>query len=515
MPRPLYVQAKRTALKAPISSSEATEIVLTELLDLYGNALTMANLNATGRITINPGGSTEEIVEFTDFTVNDDGSVSIDTGIARGRAGVSPYTSGGTGQPHAAGEIVVLSNNPQMYEEILDYIDDIAISGSPNGSTTAKGIFEEATLADIDADTASGSTGARLAVNPSTLATSKYGTRLPTADEKAALAGAGSTAPSGSNKYLTQASPIKHGGTGADGALAISSGTTTLDLGGAQVFVKNYTSIAITGTGVLAFSNPHANGTTIVLKSQGAVTLTSSATPMIDASGMGAAGGAAVNGGSSGADGLDGSNGIGLSMFQTNFGSGGDSAGAAGESGALGAVPTALTLSTINFSQTQLAHKYPHAFVGAGGGSGACGNGTSGNGVGGAGGRGGGCLIIECGGALNFTTASGISVAGKNGTDATALPAGSNTHTCGGAGGGGGYCLILATTITANTGTITVSGGTKGADLSSGSGQSNGTGGGGGSATNAGTAGVPHATASTGGTGGAGLSLVALNTEYA
>lgn len=83
---------------------------------------------------------------------------------------------------------------------------------------------------------------------------------------------------------------VAFGGTGADGALSISSGTTNINLGGAQVFIKNYTSISITGTGALTFSNPHANGTTILLKSQGNVTLTSSAAACIDVSGMGAAG---------------------------------------------------------------------------------------------------------------------------------------------------------------------------------------------------------------------------------
>lgn len=59
-----------------------------------------------------------------------------------------------------------------------------------DASVTAKGVAEEATEAEIDADTAAGAQ-ARLFVNPSTLATSKYGTNLPSDDEKAALAGTG------------------------------------------------------------------------------------------------------------------------------------------------------------------------------------------------------------------------------------------------------------------------------------------------------------------------------------
>jgi hypothetical protein len=69
--------------------------------------------------------------------------------------------------------------------------------------------------------------------------------------------------------------------------LVIASGTTTLDLSGAAYFIRNYTSVSITGTGQLDFVNPHAAGTIIVLRSQGDTTLTSSALPAIDVSGLG------------------------------------------------------------------------------------------------------------------------------------------------------------------------------------------------------------------------------------
>jgi hypothetical protein len=55
------------------------------------------------------------------------------------------------------------------------------------------------------------------------------------------------------------------GGNGTDGALSIAAGTTTINVGAVQIFIKNYSSISITGTGVLNFSNPHANGTIIRL----------------------------------------------------------------------------------------------------------------------------------------------------------------------------------------------------------------------------------------------------------
>ncbi len=184
MARPKFVQARRTTLKVAISAAEASEIILASFTDQSGNALTMADFGDVGYITLNPGGRNEEIVSFTDFTVNADGTVTLDTGIVRGLEGVSPYSTGGTANPHSGGTVVVSSNNPQLYEAILDYIEGLALAGVGDASTTSAGVVEEATQAEIDADTAAGATTRRLFTNPSTLATSKYGTRLPSADQK-------------------------------------------------------------------------------------------------------------------------------------------------------------------------------------------------------------------------------------------------------------------------------------------------------------------------------------------
>ena len=93
---------------------------------------------------------------------------------------------------------------------------------------------------------------------------------------------------------------FKFGGTGVDGALNITSGTTTIDLAGASVFVKNYSSISITSTGTLAFINPNTNGTTIIFKVSGNATLTGTTTPIIDLRLLGGAGGTGGLSGTSG-----------------------------------------------------------------------------------------------------------------------------------------------------------------------------------------------------------------------
>jgi len=345
-------------------------------------------------------------------------------------------------------------------------------SGS-DASTTVKGVVEEATQSEVDAGTTTGGTGARLFVNPGTLTT-----------------------------YLGK---FRFGGTGADGALSISSGTTTIDLGSAAIVVKNYTSISITGTGKLAFSNPNTNGTIVILKSQGGVTLTSSQTPMIDASSLGGAGGSAVTATST----TSGNNGSGgTSTFLATGGGQGATSGAAGTGGTLAA------FSYGGFAFTTTRQKYTTLPIASGGGSGAVFvSGGANSGTSGAGGRGGGTLVIECAGAWNFTTTSGISVAGANGGTGTST--GGDTNSSGGGGGAGGFFLGIYNTLTSNSGTVTVTGGTGGNSDNNNTFQIR-RGGGGGALIAAGTSGASSNTNSdkTGGDGATGTSVVVSNNDF-
>jgi len=281
----------------------------------------------------------------------------------------------------------------------------------------------------------------------------------------------------------------KFGGTGADGALSISSGTTTINLGSAAVVVKNYTSISITGTGQLAFSNPAAGGTIVILKSQGNVTITSSTNPAIDLRSVGGSGASATSG--SGAPGGGGNafgNWIAGTITGTGGGAGNGNPGAGGGGGGASA-STNGSAGTTGSSGTSggsggstplfaaAAAQYVKVLVVPGGGGGGGGNQFGHSSGGGAGGSGGGALYLECAGALNVTsTLNAAGAAGSNGSDG------------GGGGGGGGGIVILYGTLTANSGTFTVSGGSGG------------------------TAGT---SCGAGGAGANGYSLVAANTEFA
>ena len=290
---------------------------------------------------------------------------------------------------------------------------------------------------------------------------------------------------------------LKFGGTGADGALSISSGTTTIDCANAALVVKNYTSISITGSGKLAFINPNTNGTAIILKSQGAVTLTSSTNPLIDTRGMGGAlGAAAGSSGSASVAGTGGGGGAGGSTAGAQGGSaisggtvgtdastgngfltlGAGAGGKSGSGGVGGTIPLAINYSFLPYYKTIFL------LPGEGGGGGGGGEGAAG----GAGAIGGGALYIECGGALNFTgTINAGGNTGSNGATNGGVRGGG-----GGGGGGGGSVYILYASLTANSGTITVTGG---------SGGNGGAGGG--------------YVGGNGGTGGNGYSAVAKNTE--
>ena len=211
-------------------------------------------------------------------------------------------------------------------------------------------------------------------------------------------------------------------GSGADGALNITTGTTTIDLGGAAVFDKNYTSISITGDGNLAFSNPNAKGTIIRFYVVGDVTITSTSAVAIDLRNLGSTGGAAESAANDG---------VGTILINQGGGAG---SRATGTRERLGAIPnqySPLTFQTITMN------------VGTGGG-----------GSNGAGGRGAGSLLIVCGG--NYTFENGtINASGTDGN--TALTGGSG-------GGGGGSLIVMAGDVLANTGTFLATGG-KGGDI--------------------------------------------------
>lgn len=424
------------------------------------------------------------------------------------------------------------------------YVDGVAISGAGNADTSTQGLVQMATQSQVDNGTTQGSSGAYLVSPLDLIRAKKYHdyaadaggtdayaitvtpaiTAYATGQEFTFKAGTANTGPCTLNvngvgavtikknvsqdlatgdiladqiikvvytasatfqlvSHFENNSAIKFGGTGEDGALSVPSGTTTINLGGVNVFVKNYTSINIASGATLNFSNPHANGTIIILKSIGDVVIAGT----INASGMG---------------GAQGTNGFGL------FGSENMSGGSGSTSTAAGGV----AITTFRQFYTKTADKLYQRIIGlhtgAGGGGGQAGDAPD-NAPGGAGGRGGGAVYIECRGSLNFSgTINTSGLSGNNGTNGV-------TNSGGGGGGGGGSAgaiVVLYNALTANTGTLTSTGGNGGSGGDGNGGDislTSGGGGGAGSFTAAGggaTAGAGNnaAGAGAGGAGGRG-----------
>lgn len=278
------------------------------------------------------------------------------------------------------------------------------------------------------------------------------------------------------------------GGDGTDGALTVTSGTTTVDLGGAKVAIKQYSSVSITGTGKVEYTNPHATGTLFILKCSGDVTITSTSNPAIKFLG-GVAGGA---GGTSGANDLaEGSDGQINPFVKTDKGAAVNSYN--------------FSVSLYNSSDTAYSSKYPFMFVGTGGQSGEWKDDAGLAGTTGDGGQGGGAIVIECAGAWNCTSTYAVSVAGSDGGTGSRT-SGFGTM-AGGGGGAGGSFVAFVKSITANTGSIILTGGVGGNTVDN-SVQS-ATGGHGGSSLVAGSAGTASSTdgAKTGGDGAVGTSF--------
>jgi len=299
------------------------------------------------------------------------------------------------------------------------------------------------------------------------------------------------------------------GGNGSDGDLTIQSGTTTLDINSANIFIKNYKSIRITETGKLAFSNPNSNGTTVILKSYGDVILDSSTANLIDCSALGSSGGTGGSGAShdNGNNGTDSDSILDSTLHGGTGGTKGTNGGGDGAGGATGAVFSPVTLYSKSENDV-LYHRMLLVIPGSGGGGGGSGGQAGGTtrGTGGNGGKGGGALIIECRGKFTFT--GSMTAAGANGSAGTA-GSGFSGHGGGGGGGSGGMILVMYNQLEVDSGTYTVSGGTGGALGGTATDRDGGGGGGGSLLSTQGTAGT------SGGAGGNGAAGVAVRMKNA
>lgn len=277
---------------------------------------------------------------------------------------------------------------------------------------------------------------------------------------------------------------VSNFGDGSDGALSVTSGTTTVDLGGASLVILQYTSLSISGGATLAFSNPASGGTIVIIKVQNNVTIAGT----IDMRNMGAAGNTTANSvsrtstGTSSGTGGDGTN------AYNNLGQTRNGAGGVGSTPSIDAQATQATggKSMSNAITAALAALVSRGIAIAPGGGGATGGVaanlqlyTSGTftATAGTGGRGAGALGIFCGGDYDDTGGT-INLSGTAGTNASTSTGSSGQYALAAGGGGGGAAsdgfACVRGSIT-SAGTYTVTGGAGGTKAQNSVGGSTGT----------------------------------------
>lgn len=116
-----------------------------------------------GWLVVSPNNtSTREIVAYN--ATGTDGNGDYITITARGVGGTSE-------QIHSIGEPVRMNVTAEYWADMQTDIDDIIAAGAANAGESTKGLVEEATDAEVTAGTATGSTGAKLAITPAKLLT--------------------------------------------------------------------------------------------------------------------------------------------------------------------------------------------------------------------------------------------------------------------------------------------------------------------------------------------------------
>lgn len=160
---------------------------------------------------------------------------------------------------------------------IKTYADNLAIAGSPDASTTVKGLVEIATNAEAVAGTGTGGTGAILAVTPSNLASifaapPATGGTTPAAGSFTTLAASGLSSLSGSATILTAGTALNLASDADTAAVNIGTGAAarTITVGNSS----GATAIALNcGTGALDIGTNAVAHTVTIGNSTGATSV--------------------------------------------------------------------------------------------------------------------------------------------------------------------------------------------------------------------------------------------------
>lgn len=146
-------------------SSSASSFTLTSFtIPQTGQEILDGDLESTFYFTLEPGNRTrQEIIGCTTVVQNSDNSATI-SGCSRGLSPVQPYTASTSLQfAHAGGSTAILSDPPQLFDDLYDYVNDLGLGSTTVAATElASGFVELATQAEMAASTILGLTGSNL-----------------------------------------------------------------------------------------------------------------------------------------------------------------------------------------------------------------------------------------------------------------------------------------------------------------------------------------------------------------
>jgi len=257
-----YIQAQTFRLYGSGNAIGDTTLTLTSFKQIDGTTnIVIGDFGTKGFMTLEPGNSSqEEQISFTGVTQNAGGTATL-TGV-KTVLFVSPYTeTSGLAKAHPGGASCVISNTAGFYGRIATKDNDETISGT--WTFSASPLAPEPTTDSQVAtkkyvsDTVTGAVGTasevtygttKLSVAPASagvpIAVGDNDGRMPTTDEKAALAGTGT--PAVGNKYVTQdtlaassnpaGSLLMYGGASAPSGYLLCDGASYLRADYANLF---------------------------------------------------------------------------------------------------------------------------------------------------------------------------------------------------------------------------------------------------------------------------------------
>ena len=123
-----------------------TSITLTSFTQpVSGIELTMSDFGEIGYATLEPNTSKKEFISFTGITQDSNSTQATLTGVTRGLGFVSPYTASSTlRQTHSGGTVLVISNPPQLYNELATKKNSQTITGVWTFASTAPPVYDAA-----------------------------------------------------------------------------------------------------------------------------------------------------------------------------------------------------------------------------------------------------------------------------------------------------------------------------------------------------------------------------------